>query len=37
MKKIIIVMLGVLLMSACQKGKTFTVEGTIEGAQACLP
>ena len=33
MKKIIIVMLGVLLMSACQKGKTFTVEGTIEGAQ----
>lgn len=33
MKKIAMIMLGVLLIAACQRDKTFTVEGTIEGAK----
>lgn len=33
MKKLVFAIVGMLLLSACQKGKTFTVEGTIEGAK----
>ena len=33
MKKIAYLMLGLLLTTACQKQNTFTVEGTIKGAQ----
>lgn len=33
MKKIVFLMMGLLAMTACQKQNTFTVEGTITGAQ----
>lgn len=33
MKKFVIILIGLLTIAACQKGKTFTVEGTIEGAK----
>ena len=33
MKKLAYILLAVLALSACQKERTFTVEGTIEGAQ----
>jgi peroxiredoxin len=33
MKKLVFAMMGLLAMTACQKGSTFTVEGTIEGAK----
>ena len=33
MKKIVYAMMALLALTACEKGRTFTVEGTIEGAK----